>query len=261
MRNRHILIIIATFLAVGAKSQESFLQFDTAQFGARMQLAGKLVDYEYYMQVSLNKMKLSQESSSLEWFGFSCNNKWHTVGGTFTDRNFNVIKHVTIDSVDNLINFTGNSDTANIAASGSAFSIANEYFQLIRDTTSIYFSSFLWKNPDSTISIWFLPAFQPSGQAIYGCEWEYVFDKSGLNLHTVHSYTGNTAGVWIGQPRELWLNYRNTVTPTVGSIYFALSFCDYFTRLRIDTRSSTSTLAKDSKGKYSWSHRMKPTTH
>ena len=39
-----LILIIAAFIATGAKSQESSLQFDTAQFSTRLQLAGKLVD-------------------------------------------------------------------------------------------------------------------------------------------------------------------------------------------------------------------------
>jgi hypothetical protein len=71
------------------------------------------------------------------------------------------------------------------------------------------------------------------------------------------SFVNVVTGVWIGQPRELWLNYRNADAPTVGSLFFTQSFRDYFTRIRIDTKISTSTTYKDNSGNYLWNHKIK----
>jgi hypothetical protein len=256
MKKFLVLILFTATLSFGAKSQE-LQAFDSVQFTNRLQFAAMLVDYEYIMQVSLDKLKQEQDSQASDWFCYAERNTWHTVTGSCTNHEFTVSRHVTVDTLNNVADYKGNSDVAVLSALGCALAEADSYFQLIRDTTSIYFNSFAWHNPDKTVSIWFLPAFQPSGQAIYGCEWEYIFDETGTALLKTNSFIGKTTGVWIGQPREIWLNYRGTDAPTVGSMFFALSFRDYFTRLRIDTRTSTSTTMKGTDGLYTWSHKMK----
>jgi hypothetical protein len=205
----------------------------------------------------MEKFSKLEYVSAIEWFSFYKNNTWHTVGGNVADNKFRIKHDVKTDSVNSVSEYKGSYDTSKLNSLGFALSKANKQFQPVRDTCSIYFNPFVISNPDQTISVWFLPSFQPSGQAIYGYEWEYIFDKSGTEFLRLNSNTNILTGVWIGQPRELWLNYRNTDKPTLGSVFFALSFRDYFTRIRIDTRISTSTIAKNSNGNYTWVHKIK----
>lgn len=257
MKKILILIIFPLFAAQSIKAQESSRQFDTLQFQRLIEYANQLVEYEYVMQASMRNLKEVPDTSDILWYCQFINNTWHTVGGNFKNDKFAISKHFVVDSVYNVHEFPGSYDTVHLTSLGYAISQASEYFQQVLDTTAIYFNSFLINNTDKTISVWFLPAFQPSGQAIYGWEWEYIFDQTGKKLLKTNSYKGIFTGVWIGQPRELWLNYRNTDFPTIGSLYFGLTFCDFFTRLRIDTRISTSTISKDKSGEYFWSHKMK----
>ncbi len=256
MRLLLLIILIPAFTWMG-KAQTPGHVFDTIRFNKQIEFANHLLKYEFYTQQAVDKFSKLPETADLEWFNFHENNIWHSVGGHSKGNKFIIKKHVTIDTLSTISDYKGISDTSKLNTLGTALSIANSHFQIIRDTCQIYFNSFVISNDDQTISIWYLPAFQPSGQAIYGCEWEYIFDKNGRNLIGQNSYTGTITGVWIGQPRELWLNYRNTDKPTIGSIFFALSFRDYFTRIRIDTRISTSTTAKDASGNYIWTHKLK----
>lgn len=253
-----ILSTIFIFVfALSANSQSTNRLFDTIQFNQQLEFANHLIDYEFYTQQAIEKFSKLEDVSAIEWFSFYENSSWHTVGGNVTDNRFRSIHHVYIDSLNSLSEYKGRSDTAKLNTYGLALSASNKLFQVVRDTCSIYFNPFVISNPDKTLSVWYFPAFQPSGQAIYGYEWEYVFEKNGRDLLRQNSYTNILTGVWIGQPRELWLNYRNTDTPTIGSVFFAQSFRDYFTRVRIDTRISTSTTAKDANGNYKWTHKMK----
>jgi len=249
-------ILISVFALLG-KSQSYVQPFDSIQFNKQLEFANQLIEYEFYNQLAIDKFSKLPETSDSEWFSFKENNIWHSVGGESTGNTFSIKNHILFDSLYALSDYIGINDTSKQNASGSALSIANTRFQFIRDTSSIYFNSFVICNADQTISIWYLPAFQPSGQAIYGCEWEYTFDKKGKELVSQNSYINRITGVWVGQPRELWLNYRNTDNPTTGSIYFAQYFRDYFTRIRIDTRISTSTTSKDANGNYTWTHKIK----
>ena len=256
--NKILLLTLLMFSFVSnGNTQDIEKAFDTIKFSNQLELADWLVEYEYYTQPALDKLSMDMDISTTEWFSYKANNTWNIVGGIITGNTFRITKHITIDSLDNIADYIGECDSSMLNSSGLALSQAETHFQIVRDTSSMYFSSFVHRNSDQTISIWFLPALQHSGQAIYGCEWEYVFDKTGLNLLMSKPFTNVVTGVWIGQPRELWLNYRNTDAPTVGSLFFAQSFRDYFTRIRVDTKISTSTISKDSKGNYSWNHKLK----
>lgn len=257
MKKRILFLLLASLFLSYGKAQTAVQEFDTLKFNKQLAFANWLSDYEYYAQLVAQKAYRQDDKPVTEWFSYLKNSEWHTVGGTMVDGHFSIAEHLVTDSIFTVSSYSGPYDSAKLNAAGKALSQADAYFQLVRDSSSIYFSSFVHPNPDETISIWYLPAFQPSGQAIYGCEWEYVFDKSGKDLLQSNTINSSVTGVWIGQPREVWLNYRTLDSPSVGSLFFAISFRDYFTRLRIATRNSTSTLAKDANGVYRWTHKMK----
>jgi len=256
--NKTILFLLLILLLpwIGNAQSASF-KFDSLSFKNQLEIANHFIECEFHTQLSTDKFSKMEDVSATDWFSYNENQTWYTIGGISDGNTFSITKQVIFDSANTISEYAGVSDTMKLFASGSALAKANTQFQLIKDTCNLYFNSFVLWNPDQTVSIWFLPAFQPSGQAIYGCEWEYVFDKNGKNLLRQNSFTTKITGVWIGQPRELWLNYRNTDKPTIGSVFFAQSFRDYFTRIRIDTRISTSTTAKQASGIYFWSHKIK----
>jgi hypothetical protein len=249
-----LLILLITF---EGKSQNASNVFDSVQFNNNLELANWMVEYDFYTQLCLSKLSNETDISQDEWFSYFENNSWHTVGGSLKENTFHINKHVIVDSSLTISEYTGAVDTSQLHAFGNALSIAEEHFQIVRDTCNMYFSSFVHPNADQSISIWFLPSLQHSGQAIYGCEWEFIFDQKGIHLLKQNAFINVITGVWIGQPRELWLNYRNTNCPTVGSLFFVQSYRDYFTRIRIDALTSISSTSKNSSGKYTWAHKMK----
>ncbi len=256
MIKAYILFFLVS-LSCMAKAQQGQAQFDTTRFNQCIDLATYFVSCENYNQAAIDRYMRTEDISSIEWLTYRSNDKWHTAGIVTTGNTFTLSKNIRIDTLGQVTELPLNEDTSWLSAPGSAVAVANQQFQLVRDTCNLYFNTFVHSNADQTISVWFLPAFQPSGQAIYGCEWEYVFDKTGKSFLKQNAFVNKLTGVWIGQPRELWLNYRNTDTPTPGSVFFALSFRDYFTRMRIDTRLSTSTIAKNANGEYCWIHKLK----
>jgi len=257
MKKIFLFASLITVMHVVGKAQIPGQAFDTLQFNKLLEVANHLIEYEFYTQLAIDKYSKLPETSNFEWFSYQDNNTWNSVGGNSSGNTFAIKSQITFDSFNTISEYKGIADTSKLIAFGSALALANTQFQIVRDTSSIYFNSFVISNSDQTISIRYLPAFQPSGQALYGCEWEYIFDYTGKKLLTQNSFIHKITGVWIGQPRELWLNYRSTDKPTLGSVFFALSFRDYFTRVRIDTRISTSTTTKLPDGNYNWVHKMK----
>ncbi len=252
-----LIFIMSVVLGFTVKSQNTSLEFDSVKFNRDLELAGWLSDYEYHTQLAVDKLGRQLENSGADWFSFSENNVWYTICGKRMENNFLIFKNILTDSLENVVNFSGAFDTTKVNACGLAISKAETHFQSIRDTMEIYFNSFVCVNPDQTISVWFFPALQPSGQAIYGCEWEFIFDKRAANMIYQKSFVSTIAGVWIGKPRELWLNYRTSISPTLGSLFFVVSFREYFTRISINTQTCTSTISKDQSGNYLWKHKIK----
>lgn len=257
MKSIILLLVFASAIHTTVKAQNTNQEFDTALFNNYVKISNYFTDCEYYTQYIVDTFSKAEDIHKSDWFSFSENGVWHTICGNSIGKNFLIKRHVIFDSLHSLPDFNSKITSPKLEAVCSAVALSNEQFQNISDTCNFYISTFIKTNSDSSISIWFLPTLQPSGQAIYGCEWEYVFDKTGKYLLKKNSFTNKVTSVWIGKPRELWLNYRNTKNPTLGSVFFAISFRDYFTRIRIDTQIRTISTFKDASGNYTWTHKDK----
>ena len=69
-------------------------------------------------------------------------------------------------------------------------------------------------------------------------------------------YQGQFLGFKTGEPREIWLNYREKEKPTLGTIFFAWYYKDYFTKINIDNKTSFSTPFNEGNS-YTWIHVLK----
>jgi hypothetical protein len=257
MKKYFFIFAFVIFCGLSVKPQSDLSGFDTLKFNTDWELASWLYEYEYHTQTAVDKYSRQMENAIGDWFSYKQDGVWHTICGKQVENKFIIFKNIISDSIENSADYVGPYDTTKVTACGIAISKAESYFQLVRDTVNIYFNSFVRYNPDQTISVWFFPALQPSGQAVYGCEWQYIFNKNAKDLIKQQFFINHITGVWIGKPRELWLNYRNTDFPTLGSLFFAFSFCDYFTRIRIDTRLITSTITKGFDDNYDCKHSLK----
>jgi len=113
-------------------------------------------------------------------------------------------------------------------------------------------NSYIRRNADKTFSVWYLPAFQPSGVAVYGGEFIYTIDPSGEKILKDESYfQGQFRGFNAKPPREIYLAYPEKEKPTLGSIFFVLYYKEYFSSIFIDNSKSMSTLIKSDSG-YVW---------
>ena len=164
MKKTILLIVLISMVISAVKAQSSSHVFDTTDFNHKLQFANQLIEYELYTQEAINKFSQQEDISTIEWFSFRESNSWQSVGGKIADKKLNILHHITFDSLTVISEYKGNSDTSRLNSYGSALSLANFQFKSIRDTTSIYFNSFVISNPDQTISIWMLPALQPAAR-------------------------------------------------------------------------------------------------
>jgi hypothetical protein len=191
------------------------------------------------------------------------NGLWHIVfGKTENGRWFTPIFDYSLDSSFLLSNNLQTADTVLYSVFSHILWLSAEKMKGISDSAGIHLNQYIRRISADQIEVWILPAFQPSGQAVYGGEWKfiYTFSESGqvrLQSDLSASYFSGFKGVWIGQPRELWLNYRDAKSLTPGSIIFAWNYKDFFSGIHINTETGTTSLRKNKSGKYSWEFRQK----
>ncbi len=257
------LAFFCCFVFSRALSQENKeFNFDTTSFNQHIKLAEWLYEYDEIAGLTSDSLK-PYGKEKLLWLGVTgfcyrdVSGEWQAVYGRFAKKHFEIIFHYAIDTAFRLRAVKSTSDTIQIKHYARALQNTAGLLQRVKDSANIHFSQYIRRLADHRIEVWILPSFQPSGQAIYGCEWKFQFDSTGEHLINSSSYVSALKGVWVGQLRELWLNYRDIESPSPGGVFFAWYFKDYFKRIHIDTHKRTSTLSKDASGRYCWDQRVK----
>ncbi len=251
-------VFFTSYIPKQCDAQEN--SFDTVLFAKLETIAAQLVLTEEVIEYAKSDLKNRFRELALHpdllAYAYPENNSWN-VQFLLPAAENSLVARFTIDSTIQLV------DSSKLSVSPRDFIMqkcllkANLAMQTVMDTNDFYFSTLLIENDNKTLSVWFLPAFQPSGQALYGEEWCLTYDSEGEKLVSQHYQSSGLKNVWIGQPRELWLNFRDIDFPNIGSLFFVLKYRDYFTRLRIDTKLSVSTIAPNVSGNYEWEHKIK----
>lgn len=257
-----ILSILIILAGQRLRAQDTIPGYDPAIFSHQQAIARWCYDYEEIAGLAADTLRTLGKPglTRLETTGFcyqESSGKWHILYGTFKNQQFHSLFHFSVDSGFITRGEADLPDTSLVQPCIRALMKASELVNIEGDSAGIHLSQYVRILPDKSVEVFIFPAFQPSGQAVYGVEWEFVFSPRGNVLLNASGYQSAPKGVWIGQPRELWLNYRNTDFPTVGSLFFSWSFKDFFKRIHIDTRLGTFTLSKNSSGWYEWKNKPK----
>lgn len=138
-----------------------------------------------------------------------------------------------------------------------ALQLAHGAMLIVNDTLNFLWENHIFKQNDSLFEVIFLPAFQPSGQAIYGITLDYIVNAAANKISSSLIHFSGLKTLWIGQPRSIWLNYRTKTEPEIGGVYFAWNYKDYFTKTYLDLKDRTYILEKNKTGIYSWTVRYK----
>jgi len=237
------------------------IPFDSLGFNNLLEEAKWLCESDEIAWLATDSLKKygKEELSRLGDLGFCYQDElknWYISYDKVNNAGQRPLFHYQVDSLYRLNPVQSNNDSTLYHSFTNALAKCLVEMNSVIDSVNIHMNQYIHRLPDKSIEVWILPAFQPSGQAIYGAEWKFHLDSQGLKILDTYSYTSGLKSVWIGQPRELWLNYRDINQPTTGSIYFAWSFKDYFTRIHIATNNSISTLQKNSSGQYSWDYKF-----
>lgn len=253
---KHFILILASVLPVIHTDAQNF---DIPDFNKKAALAEWLYEYDaiaWWTSDSVMKGDQAEIAQlGAEWFCLRDDAKnWHAYYGKDQEGVFHTVFHYVVDSAYNVRRSFEETDSTILNPYSRALVNTATQMEPLRDSITIRFNQYLYENQDGEIEVWVFPAFQPDGTAVYGGEFHFVFDASGHHLLSKDEYfQGNFRGFQVGEPREIWLNYRDTDKPTVGAVFFAWYYKKYFTEINIDTRTSTSKPV-ESNGSYSWIH-------
>ncbi len=243
-------ILLLVFSTFGQKKASP--NFDIADFSEKFQVAEWLVEYDSVAWKTSDEVakedKKELEKLGAQWFCFpDKNNLWHAVYGKYEKDKFNLVFHYTIDRNSKIIRTTENVDPEFLNLHAKSLVTAREKLRTaIKVADSPRFNQYIKQNADKTFTVWLLPAFQTNGVAVYGGEFIYTIDKTGEKITKDESYfQGEFKGFKTGNPREIWLNYRELEKPTLGAIFFVWYYKPYFTKIFIDNAKSSSFVIED----------------
>lgn len=246
------IIAILTFTSVKAQ------KFDIKDFNEKTEIAEWLYAYDSVAWWSTDSLMTKDKSRiaqlGKEWFCFKdSTDVWHSVYGKYDNGNYNQVFHFIVKSRNEVIESSEKINPDFLNAHAKALAKAFEQSKNVRDSSGLRFNNYIKQNNKGNFDVYILPAFQPDGTAIFGGEFIYEITPENQIIHDKSYFQGQFRGYKTGNPREIWLNFRELEKPTLGSVFFAWYYKDYFTKIFIDNKESFSTPFNDG-GKYTWLH-------
>lgn len=230
--------------------------FDIKDFGEKTETAKWLLDYDLVAWYSTDSLMTKDKEKigelGWEWFCFKDSaDTWHSVYGKYENGKYDQIFHFIVKSQSEVTETNEQIDITFLNKHGQALSRAFAEMKPISDSTSIQFNHYIRENEKGNLEVYIFPAFQSNGTAIYGGEFIYEISPENKIVEDKSYYKGQFLGLKTGEPREIWLNYREKEKPTLGSVFFAWYYKDYFTKIYINNKISFSTPFNDG-GNYTW---------
>ncbi|NBP70101.1 MAG: hypothetical protein EBR30_14535 [Cytophagia bacterium] len=262
------LIIIFTILLVPTITigQKKRVAFNMKDFNEKFDLVLWLSEYDAIAWLSSDSVMVQDQNElkklGPEWFCFKDSDGiWHAAYGRLNEDLYDLVFHFKVDKEYRVIKSSEMIDSSLLNSHAKALRTVNNKLKQLKDSVNISFNQFIRQNRNKTFDIWILPAFQTNGVAVYGGEFHYIVDQTGGNIISQDSYyQGVFRGFKADPPREIWLNYRDKIDPTLGSIFFAWYYKKYFTSIKIDNKDYFSTPFKDGEN-YTWLHVQKEKTN
>jgi hypothetical protein len=230
--------------------------FDIKDFNQKTETADWLLRYDlvawYSTDALMTKDKERTGKLGRPWFCFQdTTNTWHSVYGKYENGKYDQVFHYIVKSKSDVTETDEHVDQEFLNKHGKALLRAFKEMKPISDSTSIRFNHYIKENDNGNLDVYIFPAFQPNGTAVYGGEFIYEISTDNEIVNDNSYYKGKFLGFKTGEPREISLNYREKQKPTLGGVFFAWYYKDYFTKINIDNKTSVSTPFNND-GDYTW---------
>lgn len=262
---KHLIIIIFSFSGLFTTAQESsekqIVDGFIKRFNSKMDTVYWLCQYDdiaWWTSDSVSATpKNEQAKLGSEWFCFNQGNIWHAVYGKYENNQFQMVYHYEVDTNRVVRRVYIQVDTLTQNSYSRALINARQIQAKYPDTIKVRFNQYIRRNADKSLSVWLLPAFTTNNVAVYGGEFQYVFDQSGNTLISKIEYSQGYRGFKPDTKKEIWLSYENVDEPTLGAIFFVWYYRAYFDRIVVDARKFKSTVLHDKENGYYWVHGVK----
>lgn len=262
---KHPIIAVLLFLIIStlqAQEDTSKLEIDKFinRFNSKMDTVFWLCEYDNIAWWTSDKVSASSEAEQAklgpQWFCFKQDDLWHAAYGKFTDGQYDLVFHYTVDSSARIKRIHIEIDTFTTNSFCRSLIKGSDLLSQYLDGANVNFNPYIQRNKDSTISVWYMPAFTQNGTAVYGGEFYYLFDASGNHVLSKSEKSYGYKGFKPDRKAEIWLDYSFVDEPTLGAVFFVWYYRTYFDRIIIDAKNYKSSVFHNNSGYY-WVHAKK----
>lgn len=207
----------------------------------------------------LTKNRSQLQELGREWFCFQdAANRWHAVYGKYENneykQHFHYVFNASYQAVESDVQVAQERLNKYGRALRHALSVADPVMQ----SSGVRFNHYIRENSRGNFEVYILPGIQLDGTL--GMGGELILEISPDNkIVKNRSYIEN--GFFVEDPEsdaELWLDYTDLKTPTIGSIFYVAYYFNYFDHIFIENKRSYTTLVEKN-GDFQWSTVLKNT--
>jgi hypothetical protein len=253
-------------MPLGAQSQSSTPAFAAAAFDSVARTADWLalydrVAWETSALVTAKVPHLAPaqvDRIGAEWFCYERDSVWHAVYGRYdTARGrYDVALHYAGRSGRGFTESATAPDTALTSRYGRALWMTRARLPAEVRDEGVQMTTFVRSRADGTIDIWWLPAFQPDGWAVYGMELRYRVDSAARRVMDSTVVIGTLRGSLLDSTVTIEIDNSRNPIPTVGEAFFATLYASRFAAIVIESRDFVSELVPGDGGRV-WRHDRK----
>lgn len=258
-----VLVFATPGLGAAQDTPETVGGFPYRVFSDSEAIARWILRYDRVAWVTSDSVLAAPESirSRLgqEWFCYVEGGLWHAVYGRYSpdsDR-YQVVLHYQSSGNLQFRSTALSFDTVSLLPLARALFRARSTLpdSLIR--TGVAFNQYVRRLSDSTIDIWYLPGQQRNGLIVWGAEIRQVYTSDGRMLLKSAIGGNGLRGIYPDTAKELAIDEREHDVPSVGSIFFLLSYRRAFRHIDVWTSRFLSTLAQGDSGQLVWIHAVR----
>ncbi len=194
-----------------------------------------------------------------EWFCYQEHGLWHAIYGRYSsDRDlYEIVLHYQGSGNLQFRTTAAPLDTGSFRPLARALSRGRSAFPDSLARMGVAFNQYLRRLADSTIDIWYLPAQQTNGLITWGVEVRQVYSPDGRTLVKTATAGHGLRGIYPDTTREVQIDEQEHEVPSVGSIFFLLSYHGAFRHIGVWTSQFLSTIAEADNGQLVWIHAVR----
>jgi hypothetical protein len=239
--------------------------FPHEAFQANEEVARWLLVYDWiaWRSSDLVMQESEEDRSKLgsEWFCFESDGTWHAVYGRYErqENTYTLVFHYVYDGDTGFARTTDPIAQELLTTYGRA--IRNGLDQLPDDVKSlgVRFNTYIRSVDTVGLEVWILPAGQPDGTLVFGGDIRYVFDPTGTELLDEDlSFSGFHAAT-PDEALRLDIDRQENEVPSVGDIFFLLTFRDQFEHVTVWNRCFLTTMLDVGGQETAWLHAERQT--